>query len=207
MSDDGTYEYLLDQGVPCERFDTNGSFHLHNLQKELLKHIKRIAPDWVCYCGADLFYIFDEPIKKMVERANKEGYNQIQLPCYNAVNTGEIFGTPLQLHFVRGGLYRHLIMISKYCEGFDIHNDNIGLLEGNSVKYSGIMINYGGCKPIKEQEVKFKRREKAWRDGLPAQCGKHFKQGKSKQWVFKNEETIDLSETEAWKYIKKIQYL
>jgi len=207
MSNDGTYEWLVKNNIPCARVDTKGSFHLHALQDELMKHLERIKPDWVVYNGADLFTITDKRLIDTITELDQNGYNQLQLPCYNMFKTGEMDGTPLQLHFVRGGRYRNLIMTAKYEDGFNIRNDNLGLTNQNPKRVKGIMVNYGGCKPAKEQEEKLKRRQKAWDNGLPRNVGKHFKAGKSINWIYKKEGTIDLSEGETWKYIKKIQCL
>jgi hypothetical protein len=203
MSNDGTFEWLQKNNIPCERFDTNGAFHLHKLQDELMKHVARINPDWVVYCGADLFYITDKPLNEAIAEVDAQGFNQIRLACYNMVNTGEMFGTPLQMHFTRGGLYRDLIMIAKYGKGFSVKNDHIGLSEGKVIKLKGAMVNYGGCKPAKEQEEKLARRQKAWDEGLPANVGKHFRAGKNKNWIFPVEQTANLAESPVWEYIKK----
>lgn len=204
MSNDGTYEWLLANGVECARFDTGGAFHLHVLQRELNKHIARIKPDWICYTGADLFIITENTLKETIEEYNANKVTQIKLPCYNVVNTGEMFGTPLQMHFIRGGMYKDLSLISKFGEGFWLVNDDIGSTNNITEKAKGIIINYGACKPAKEQEEKFKRRQKAWSDGLPGNIGRHFKTGKSKDWVYDINTTINLMESEAGQYIKKI---
>ena len=204
MSDDGTYEWLVANGVECARFDTGGAFHLHVLQRELNKHIVRIKPDWICYTGADLFIITNKTIKETIEYYHAKKVTQIKLPCYNVVNTGEKFSTPLQENYFRGGLYKDLSLLSKYEEGFTLCNDDIGLKNNITEKVKGIIINYGGCKPAKEQEEKFRRRNKAWNEGLPSNIGRHFKTGKSKDWVYDINSTIDLMDSEAGQYIKKI---
>jgi hypothetical protein len=206
MSNDGTFEWLQENGIPCERFDTNEAFHLHKLQDELMRHVARINPDWVIYCGADLFYITDKPLNEAIEEADTQGFNQIKLPCYNLVNTGERFGTPLQKHFTRGGRYRDLIMIAKYGEGFMVRNDHIGLAEGNPIKLAGAMVNYGGCKPAEEQEEKLIRRQRAWSEGLPPNIGKHFRAGRIRNWIYPVNQTVDLTTTPIWDYIKKTIY-
>jgi len=207
MSDDGTYEYLISLGVNCQRIDTDGAFHLHELQNELMKHIHQLQPDWVCYTGADLFIITKNSILEDVKTLNASGYDQIILPCFNMVNTGEIFGLPLQIHYVRGGFYRDLALLGKYSINFSILNDNVGKEKTNPIKINGLIVNYGGCKPVKEQNIKLERRQKAWNQGLPSNIGRHFRTGNTKKWVYKIEETEDITKTESWEFIKKIQGL
>jgi hypothetical protein len=204
ISNDGTYEWLQGNGVECERFNTNGAFHLHILQQELNKHIARIKPDWVCYTGADLFIITDKTLRETIEHYDAIGVTQIKLPCYNAVNTGETFALPLQKYFIRGGLYRDLSLICKFSDGFTVVNDNAGSANNITEKANGIIINYGGCKPAREQEEKLRRRKKAWDEGLPSNLGKHFRKGSKRNWTYSVDTTINLMESEAGQYIKKI---
>ena len=203
-SDDGTYEWLIENNIPCARYETGGSFHLHKLQDELLKHIKRINPDWVCYAGADLYHIMGRNISEVIREMDKIGYNQIALKCLNVVSTGERHGVPLQKHYFRGGFYRDLIMIAKYVDGFQIRNDHIGVSNGNAVKVPGVTVNYGGCKTKKEQDAKLKRREKAWKEGLPQNIGKHFRRNKKMNWHTPITNTINIRAIPEWEFIKKI---
>ena len=56
MSDDGSWEYLQDQGVKSHRVDTDGSFDLRILQDEIVdrrrerwvRPIQHIFPLWGC---------------------------------------------------------------------------------------------------------------------------------------------------------------
>ena len=203
-SDDGTWEWLEENNIPCASFDTNGSFHLHRLQDELLKYIERINPDWVCYCGADLYFAMGRKISEVIEEVDAKGYNQISLKCVNVVSTGEKHGIPLQKHYFRGGYYRDLTMIAKYGKGFQIRNDNIGLDEGRVVKVPGVMVNYGGCKTWKQQEAKLKRRQKAWAEGLPENIGKHFRKNKKTGWITPVTKTKNIRMLPEWAFIKNI---
>jgi hypothetical protein len=203
MSTDGTYEWLVENKVPCAQVDTGKAFHLHKLQDELMWDLEIIKPDWVVYNGIDLFTVTEKKLCDTLKELDDQGYNQLQLPCYNVFNTGEEFGTPLQKHFTRGGLYRNLIMTAKYEKGFNIRNDNLGIENENPRRVAGYMFNYGGCKPAQEQEEKLQRREKAWSEGLPSNVGKHFRAGRARGWVYGKDETEDLSIEPFWKYIEK----
>jgi hypothetical protein len=83
-------------------------------------------------------------------------------------------------------------------------NDNAGSANNITEKANGIIINYGGCKPAREQEEKLKRRKKAWDEGLPSNLGKHFRKGRKRNWTYSVDTTINLMESEAGQYIKKI---
>lgn len=204
-SNDGTYEWLVENNISCERFDTKESFDLRLLQKELMKHVHRIKPDWFVYnSGADLFYIFEKTIRETLEQADKEGYNLLSIPCYGALNTGEAFGVPLQDHFFIASYWRNLNMIAKYDKEMFLKGDKIVVPNPKEYTVEGLMINYGACKPKEEMEEKLKRREKAWKNGLKKTTGQHFKKGKQRDWLYLKEEGKDLRYSDEWKYIQKI---
>lgn len=203
-STDTTSEWLTENNVPYSYFSTNGAFHLHNLQAELVKKIHEIKPDWVCYAGADLYIIPAMGIQKAVEYAENGGYNQIALECHNIVSTGEKHGDKLQLAYSRGAKYIDLVMFAKYDDGFYIKNDHIGVEKPKPVTLPGIIVNYGGCKTKEEQEAKLKRRQKAWDDGLPQNVGRHFIKNKKMGWVTPKANTVDYCTLPEWEFIKRI---
>ena len=59
FSNDGTYEWLLENNISTTRIDTNDSFYLSKLQRALVEEIKKISPDWIIYTGVDMFYHFN----------------------------------------------------------------------------------------------------------------------------------------------------
>lgn len=204
-SSDGTYEWLVENGIPCVRFDTDESFDLRVLQKELMRHIHRIKPDWFVYnSGADLYYIFEDSIRETIERADREGYNILSIPCYGALNTGEEFGVPLQNHYFIGMYWRNLNMIAKYDKDMFLKGDRIVVPNPKVYEVEGLMINYGACKPKAEMEEKLKRREKAWKNGLKRTTGQHFRKGKERNWVYSVSDGEDLRQSKAWWYIQRI---
>ena len=140
-SSDGTYEYLMENNIPCYRIDTNGMFHIDMLQAELLKQIRKINPSWVIYGSADIFYIFDKPLNEIIDLAETQGYNQIQSSCYGALNTGEGFGLPLYKYYKRGVYWKDLIMISKFNETFTFFNDHIEIENKNIYNPGGVLVN------------------------------------------------------------------
>jgi hypothetical protein len=129
------------------------------------------------------------------------GCNQLEVMCFSALNTGETFGTPLYNHYFKVAEYRNLYMNARFEKGFLITRDHIDLAERKIYQPNGVMVNYGGCKPAAEQEEKLKRREKAWREGLANNIGKHFRVGKSIGWIYKSDN--DIRNTKYWEYVKK----
>ena len=203
-SNDGTYEWLISNGIKCNRFDTNESFDLTLLQKELERVLHIEQPDWVVYGGADLYYVFDSPISETIQEVDKKGFNQIGVRCYGALNTGEQFDTPLYKTYLYGRFYRNLIMISKYDKSLMMNGDGILLSESKILNIDGILVNYGACKPIKEQKIKLARRQKAWDNGLSTNTGKHFKKGEAINWTWNKEDCLLFTECVDAKYFNKL---
>jgi hypothetical protein len=203
-SNDGTYEWLIENDIKCNRFDTDESFDLTLLQKELARVLKVEKPDWVVYGGADLYYVFDEKISDVIKKVDAEGYNQITVRCYGALNTGEKFNTPLYKNYFYGKYYKDLEMISKYSDDLVMNGDNILIPNVNNIIIDGIMVNYGACKPVEEQKLKLKRRQKAWDNGLSPRTGKHFKSGSLVNWKWNKEDYLNFHRCEDSKYFKKL---
>ena len=204
MSTDGTYEWLIENNIECSRFNTNESFDLSLLQKELerILHIKK--PDWFVYAGADLYYVFDKTVNETLKEADNLGFNQVRAACYGALNTGENFKTPLYKNYFYGRFYKDLIMISKYHPELKMNGDDIYTPNANAIKLPGIMVNYGACKPIEEQKEKLQRRQKAWDNGLSRQTGKHFKSGSLVNWTWEKEDYLNFHRCPDKFYFKKL---
>jgi hypothetical protein len=196
LSNDGSYEWLIANDIPCSRFDTKESFDLPALQNELDMVVHLIKPDWVIYIAADLYYIFDKKLNETIKEIDLQGFNQISCKCFGALNTGEVFGLPLYKNYFRGLYYKRLIMISKYDESFHFENDSIQI-DNPKIKDSEILIvNYGGCKPKNDQDIKLKRSQKAWDKGMRIGIGRHLRKSKLHDWVWSKRRTINLVETE-----------
>ncbi|HUV84786.1 MAG TPA: glycosyltransferase family 2 protein [Methanosarcinales archaeon] len=204
MSTDGTYEWLVSNNIKCSRFDSGESFDLAMLQKELERILKIEKPDWFVYAAPDLFYVFEKDIRNTIELADAEGYNQLTVRCYGALNTGEKYKTPLYKAYFHGRFYRDLEMISKYNDKIVMNGDNIIIPNVNKKKVQGIMVNYGACKPIEDQKIKLARRQKAWDNGLSMRTGKHFKSGSLIDWTWKKEDCLNFHRCIDKKYFKKL---
>jgi len=202
-SDDGTYEWLIENEINTRRFDTDGAFHLEKLQGELLKEIEIINPDWVVYSGIDIRYFFDKTIRETIEMADLEGYNMMSIDYFNMFNTGEICRGRLDKKYFYAAQGERLYMIAKYSGGFHFEADSIIISDPKIYDAEGVLINYGACKPKKERDMTYARRKKAWDQGLYRGYGTHYEGGNNKNWIWDKSELTDIRTTEYYKYIKK----
>jgi len=203
-SNDGTWEWLVENNIPCHRFSTNDSFDLKALQSEASNVVNQIKPDWVIMGAADLYYIADNGMKETLTYLESKGYNQVELMCWMMKSTGEAFALPFWNNFYYGDRWTRLVMISKYYEGLRFEADKIVINNPKIAFIDGIVVNYGGCKPIAEMEVKLARRKKAWENGLNKDWGHHYRDDKAKGWVFKKHELDDVRTHADFKYFKKL---
>jgi hypothetical protein len=95
-------------------------------------------------------------------------------------------------------------MIAKYQEPFGFEADSIQVKDKKIFYANGVVVNYGNCKPAKERENTFKRRKKAWDNGLDRNYGVHYLEGRARNWIWKKDELIDIRTTDYYKYIQKI---
>jgi len=207
FSTDGTWEWLQENRIPSHRVNTNESFDLRILQREIIKTLPRLKPDWVIYAGADLYYIAWTQLKDYIEKVESMGYNQLSMTCWSAFNTGEKHGTPLPSRYFYAAPWKPIVMISKYNETYDMNGDNV-MIAGSRIYEArhAMAINYGACKPANEQEIKLQRRKKAWAEGMRPQQGVHFLKGKKRGWIRSKMELKDLRKVPEYKYIQKIVF-
>jgi glycosyltransferase involved in cell wall biosynthesis len=204
-SNDGTYEWLMDNEVKTVRVDTNESFHLMKLQAALVHELKKVNPDWVVYCGVDCYYFFEETIIQEIMKAERYKRNAIETNHFSMFNTGEQFQLPFPTSYFYGARHRTLRMIAKYDPNrFRISADWV-YLEREVIKLytsSGVFINYGMCKPKHEREKTYERRQKAWMLGERRGHGVHYAPAQERNWIWDKESLEDIRSTEFYKMIK-----
>lgn len=200
MSDDGTWEWLQENNISSSRCDTDGTFQLDWLQREMVKVLHNLKPDWFIWFSPDLYHVFEESIYATIEKVDKDGYNQITSPCYCFRNTGEVNNQDLYseitildmidiFYYATRNDATHLI--SKYHKEIQIGGDSIFIPNAKKVRM-GMIFEYGACKSIAIQERKLARRIAAWRlKGLPSNYGTHYLNGKKNNWIFLKEDSID----------------
>lgn len=194
MSNDGTWEWLQENGIPSHRFDSMEAFQLEWLQEEMVKTLHRIKPAWFVWFAPDMFHVHIRTIRQMVEVAEHNNCNQIFSPCYSFKRIkGEDDYTPLPLYFRYAVFTKMVQFCSKYHENLSIFADRISI-PNPKVLNSGIIFEYGGCKPFAIQDTKLKRRQKAWELGTPPTHGSHYLTGKKTNWIHDKKDLIDVWE-------------
>ena len=204
-STDGTYEWLVDNGIKTGRVDTNETFHLEVLQAALTKELPIYNPDWIIYTGIDIYMIFDKTIEDTINEADALGYNSISTNCVNIYNTGEDRGFPLKDHYFHGDMEGRINMIAKYNPLLYFRADSIQINDPKVFESEGILINYGNAKSTEEREITYERRKKAWEAGLNNTYGSHYRSGHETGWIRPKSATEDMRDRpDIFKYIKKI---
>jgi len=206
-SDDGTWEWLQENGVNSERVDTSGAFDLISLQKATMKAIHRLKPPWIVYIGADTFYVGDEKLCDHIERVDKKGFNVINFRWNNFYNTGEEMKTfdPVNTYFYYSS-FRNVDFIFKYHPLVTLTADDIS---GKVFKkyFSDIEgFNYGNTKPAEVRMEISRRRQKAWEEGMNRDWGSHYREGDRKNWIWDKELFKDIREGDLWKHIIKLKH-
>lgn len=204
-STDGTTEWLKEHNIKTEILPTGGMFHLLKLQAGLMRAIREIKPDWVVYTGIDIIYSLDQSLYATIKKADKEGYNLIGVRHYNMYNTGEEYALPLSDNYFYARKGNMLYMIAKYEEPFGFEADSIQIKNKKVLNVNGILINYGNCKPREERMESYRRRQKAWVNGLDPNYGVHYIEGVNRNWFWNKDELIDMRTIDEYKYIKKLK--
>lgn len=214
-STDGTYEMLdkLPGFAGKIRFSTGGAFHLTNIQHEVERVLKFLRPDWCLYGSVDLFNVLkDCSLHDAIKFFLKNRFNAIEIKgVYNIVRmpTDPDYRTvnPARTFFRYQPIKQNLSLLFRY--------DPRIQLFGDTVKYprlarifpmDGINLNLGFIKSIEERQETFERRKKAWEQGLRRRFGYHYEERAEKNWLFSEEETLDIRESPynwAWQALAK----
>lgn len=196
MSDDGTWEWLQEQGIPSHRFNTQDAFQLEWLQQEMVRTLHKIKPDWFLWFAPDLFHVFDKTIKETIIEVEALHYNQIKSPCFCFKNTGEEFKLPFYSYYKWGTQNKLTLLCSKYDKKLQILADKITI--PNAVVSSvGCVLEYGACKPKQYSEDKLLRRKGAWQLGTPEGHGIHYVEGKRKNWIYDKNFLMNICENDT----------
>ena len=199
MSNDNGAELIKNQDVTITKFDTNGAFHLIELQTELIRITHQLKPDWVIYTDPDLYYTYEGTIKEEIEKAESKECNQISTMCWGALNTGEDFKLPLRKHFFYGVHWKPIIRLSKYHKSLYANGDNLFLNNHHVYNSNGIVINYGGCKTKIDQDEKLNRINRARKQGQRKGIGTHYVKYQAKGYKWDQKELQDLRKIELLK--------
>lgn len=188
-STDGSYEYLISQGISCHRFDTNGQFHLQKLQSEMMDTIMMLQPKWVVYLDADLFIYCDKPLCEVI---NESKGNVLEFPRINFFETKE----------ERFRYYKYIgqsQLVFKNHTSAEYHCDDLEYYNKRVDNPKGVMVNYGGTKEHRLEELQ--RRELAWKNGVDKRVGWHLRDFAVNGWMFKKEDLNDIKLSEYERFI------
>jgi glycosyltransferase involved in cell wall biosynthesis len=207
FSNDGTWEWLQEHKIKSHRFSTNDSFDLVALLQEITKTIHEVKPDWVIYGAADMYYWYGAPIKEVIKTAIEKGCDVITGNSYSAKLVTEFVSSDWfeNVHFEVGK--RKWRMVAKYVPELELNIDAIDVPNPCVFKTNGILLNYGAVKPIAEQEIRFKRRKKAWEQGLSKELGVHYAKNHEQNYIFDSKALVDIRSTTAYKDFQQVKAL
>ena len=198
-STDGSWEWLQKNQIRSHRINTNESFDLVKLQREIILTTDANEPDWVIYSGADTFFYFDVTIKRLLENAESMNVNIIELPLIDMCRTDEK-GSAFECYFYRDAK-PSLGYVYKWEPNITYTRDFVNLKRRRSLTAPGVMINYGRTKTPKERQILLRRRQRAWKNGLDRKAGRHYLRDKAKGWKWDKSELKDIRNSEYAKYI------
>lgn len=208
LSNDGTTQWLINNKVNYTSLDSNGSFDLRLILEKMNKVLHEIKPDWFIYGAGDVFYEPEEGFRSMIEKADAQGFNQIESIQYDFPNMGKpiMSGNPFCNYFTVKKQHISQVLISKY------HKD--GVIEVDNISYPNPKIKYGSSscfemhavKTVEQRMESYHRRKKAWENGLNKEWGIHYEGGAKNN--FKEEgECEDIRNLPEYKLYKKLQSL
>jgi len=201
FSNDGSWEYLQENEIPCERVNTNGTFHLTLLQKATNNAIHRINPDWVCYTGMDTFVCTPTTLGEQISKCRGD---ILRGPWINIFNTGEVRGNPFKTYFYYSQIRTPIGLIYRYIPKSHLIADEVAWKGAKIVPLDGVYVNFGNVKPAKQRDDTLNRRKKAWTKGLPRSWGTHYPVYKKVNWLWEKNKLKDVRTSPYWNLYKKL---
>ena len=188
MSTDGSWEWLQQNNIPSQQFDSNGMFDLVLNMNLLQNKIHELSPDWAILSGADIFYVHlaHKNLRKAIESLDKDGYNAVN-SGFRAFNfrftesPEEISGKSKDPRLVYKYYTEDVVKdtcIAKYCPQLKIAGDHF--IVPNQKTYQNknlIFLHYCFRHDAKARKTEqYNRRKKAWDSGrVPTGWGRHYK--------------------------------
>lgn len=131
FSNDGTWEYLQDNEIACERISSDGKMSTIQFFKIMIAKWNEMKPDWCIYLDADEFPLTFQfsSLKELVEDRDKKGFNVVAQTRINFRPTGsEDFskGDPRKIYryyfikFPGGKGYSQCERIFKHFDGINL---------------------------------------------------------------------------------------
>jgi len=90
-STDGTWEYLRERGIDCEKLDTHEQLNLVLIIEAKMKKWDQVKPDWCIYQDADEFPLTLEfpTLRELIEDRDRRGFDAINQLRVTFLPTGE----------------------------------------------------------------------------------------------------------------------
>jgi hypothetical protein len=203
FSNDGSWEYLKDNRIPCKRVDTGGLFDLNKLNNAREIIIRKIKPRWVLRLDSDCF-ILSNTIKKFVTSLNNN-FNICYSKCFRFYNTGEEINQrdPRQVFFYFDYL-KHIPYLHTYKDFIKYSGDKVIMETEKKLMFGAPVLDYGNTRPKEKREEEFKRRKLAWRKGLSKHWGKHYVEFSKMGWVWDKKNLTDVRKSNYFLKFKKV---
>tara|TARA_Y100001933_G_scaffold258334_1_gene306183 strand:+ start:669 stop:1487 length:819 start_codon:yes stop_codon:yes gene_type:complete len=229
-SADGTWEWLNDNKIPCEQFDTDGCFDLVAQQKLRLKLIDKFQDArWIIYGDADEYIVSTKPLLDIFNCPTIKSLNGnlLRMPSLNLKNTGETIKsdpTNNYFYYAEREYSNEIIRAHRNLPGVR-YGAEMGSIAGDIITFSGntikkdsvwssndaiydlgdaVILNYGATKSARHRMNLLKRRQKAWdRKLLPENFGSHLIRGKKANWKWSKDELTDIRTHELFPIIEK----
>lgn len=213
ISDDGSWEWLQDNKIPSEKFDSNGMFNLSVNLKLVIDKIHEVKPDWVTMAAPDMFYVhLQKSLRQFIEYVNTLGFNGI-VSAYVPFSfkfTGEESGgnDPRLTYMYYSSKGVHNIAIAKYSESLSLkHPDQFDIIGKKLYADRNFaMLHYHMRHDCKERKTTQFIRRKKWCDSQPN--FKKFQAGyerlvRTNSFLFKKELLLDVTKSKFWDAIKR----
>jgi hypothetical protein len=213
MSTDGSWEWLQRNGVPSDRFDSDGMFDLILNLRLIINKIHEVRPDWAMFGAPDTFYahLKCRNLREVIEKADQESFTMIN-DTYRLMDfmfTGLENGNEdprVAYRFFSGKTEPNVVCIARYTKDLSIDADQF---KSGTAKIlydeNFFALHYGLRHDGKERKMnQYARREKAWDAGrTPIGWGSHYKglidMG---EFICKKDDLSDVREHEIWEQLK-----
>lgn len=208
MSNDGTDKWLKENNISNSMLDTNECFNLDANHIAMNENLHRIKPDWFIYGDADMFYEFKGGLRGAINAADKEGFNLIEVTVLELPNTGLpiINKSPFGNYFLTNKLTIKRTLICKYSPAVSISVDHIAH-PSPSIKRmnNGICFEVHACKTTGQRMETYKRRQRAWENGLNKDYGTHYISGAKDNFIVSEDNCIDIRNMPEFYLYKRLQ--
>lgn len=183
MSTDGSWEWLSQNGVPSEQFDSKGAYNLAQITDLYDRKIHEVKPDWAITAAPDMFYVHRKfrNFREVIERVNDSGFNIFDsgFRTFTFKFTGlERPGRDPRLTYrYYVDMYENNSCIAKYNPQQRVYADWIVIPDEKIYRSSDfVLLHYAMRHDGQERKTAhYARIQEAWKRGLiPLNWGRHL---------------------------------